>query len=72
MPESRRPCATATRYDAGMSAPTQRISAQLAADLGDCLHRLRIARNIGDERDERVFEMRLNWLIDKIHLEKTC
>lgn len=55
-----------------MSAPTTRISAQLAADLADCLHRLRIARNMNDERDERVFEMRLNWLIEKIHLEKTC
>lgn len=49
-----------------MSAPTHLISAQLASDLANTLARLRLARTIGDEREETVLNMRLDWLIDKV------
>lgn len=49
-----------------MSAPTSTISAQIVADLGVTLARLRLAREIGDWSEARVCERRLNWLVDKL------
>lgn len=55
-----------------MDVATYRVPAQLAADLADCLRRLRIARATNDEREEHILSLRLDWLIEKIPREKTC
>lgn len=47
-------------------ATATHISAQLAADLADCLRRLRQARSTGDEREEYILNLRLDWLLDKV------
>lgn len=48
-----------------MSAPAT-IPAQLAADLGKTLARLRQARSVGDEIAEIVAADKLNHLLDRI------